>query len=123
MLKIKRIKCSIAVEYLIIEKAYYYSFRQLPQNGVIDGVSMYTGVKSKNLTSKRVTGYFAVVLAKALACEIKIPRFILTRRTMSVAFFIFRLNLPSSDASIRQKASLLRTSRTFISTPLISIMS
>ena len=122
MLKIKRIKCSIAVECLIIDKAYYYySFGQLPQNGVIDGVSMYTGVSVKVLTSTRVMGYLAVVLAKALACAIKIPGFILTRRTMSVASFIFRLYLPSSDASIRQKASLLRTSRTLISTPLISI--
>ena len=83
MLKIKRIK-SIAVECLIIDKAHYYSFRQLSQNGVIDGVSMYTGVKCKSFD-------FAVVLAKALACAIKIPGFILTRRTMSVTSFIFRL--------------------------------
>ena len=48
MLKIKRIKYSIAVECLIIDKTYYYSFRQFPQNGVIDGVSMYTGVKCKS---------------------------------------------------------------------------
>ena len=93
------------------------------QNGVIDGVTMYTGVKRESFDFYTCTEYFAVVLARELAWAIEIPVFIFMRRIMSVDSFIFRLNLPSSDASIRQKASLLRIKRTLISTQLMSILS
>ena len=74
-------------------------------------------------TLTRVMGYLTVALASVLAYAIKIPGFILTHRTMRAASFIFIPKRPSFVESIRQNASLLRTSRTLILTPLMSILS
>ena len=120
--KLNGLSARFPLDALLLTKPMIISCRSYPRIA-LSMLSPTVPVWSVNVfTSTHVMGYLAVALASVLACAIKILGFISTWRTMRVASFIFIPNRPSFVESIRQNASLLRTRRTLISTPLKSIL-